>query len=270
MQAMGMPESMDACIRALVVDDEEPGRINLRYALAAYPRWQIVAECAGAAQARAALAATAVDVVFLDIRMPRESGLDLAREMVHKPAQGEEPPLIVFVTAYNAHAVEAFEMHALDYLLKPLDDARLAQAVERAERMLTLQQRAPYGAALRAWFDAGRAPEASPYWQQLSVRSIGRIETVRLEDVAWIGAAGNYVELHTGGRVILHRIPMSRLAEHLDPARFLRVHRGAFLRTDLLAGLEVIGDGSYEATLRNGERVPVSERYVQAVRDVMR
>lgn len=252
-------------IRALVVDDEEPGRINLRYALAAHTRWQIVAECAGAAQARAALAATPIEVIFLDIRMPRESGLDLAREL----AQQAEPPLVVFVTAYNAHAVDAFDLHALDYLLKPLDDARLAQAVERAERMLALQQRGPYAAAMRAWLEDGSKPAPSPYWKQLSVRSIGRIETVKLEDVSWIGAAGNYVELHADGRAILHRIPMSRLAEHLDPARFLRVHRGAFLRTDLVASLTVTGDGSYEATLRNGERVPVSERYVQAVRELM-
>lgn len=253
-------------IRALVVDDEEPGRINLRYALARHARWQVVAECASAAQARAALAATPIDVVFLDIRMPRESGLDLAREL----AQHAEPPLVVFVTAYNAHAVDAFDLHALDYLLKPLDDARLAQAVDRAERMLALQQRGPYAAAMRAWLAEEEGKSApSPYWQQLSVRSIGKIESVKLDAVSWIGAAGNYVELHTDGRTILHRIPMSRLAQHLDPARFLRVHRGAFLRTDQLASLAVTGDGSYEATLKNGERVPVSERYVQAVREIM-
>lgn len=260
-----MDSTQHSQIRALVVDDEEPGRINLRYALAAHPRWQLVAECTGAAQARAALAATAVDVLFLDIRMPRESGLDLAREL----AQQAEPPLVIFVTAYNAHAVDAFELHALDYLLKPLDDARLAQAIDRAERMLALQQRGPYASAMRAWLDDGRKPTASIWWQQLSVRSIGKIETVKLEDVSWIGAAGNYVELHTEGRVILHRFPMNRLAEHLDPARFLRVHRGAILRTDLVASLAVVGDGSYEATLRNGERVPVSERYVEALRALM-
>ncbi len=252
-------------IRALIVDDEEPGRINLRYALAAHPRWQIVAECAGVTQARAALAATPIEVVFLDIRMPRESGLDLARELV----QREEPPLVIFVTAYNAHAVDAFELHALDYLLKPLDDARLAQAIDRAERMLALQQRGPYAAALRGWLNEGREAAPSPYWQQLSVRSIGKIETVRLEDVSWIGAAGNYVELHTEGRSILHRIPMNRLAEHLDPAHFLRVHRGAILRPELVVSLEVVGDGSYEASLRSGERVPVSERYVGSLRGAM-
>ena len=252
-------------IRALIVDDEEPGRINLRYALAAHPRWQIVAECAGAARARAALAATPIDVVFLDIRMPRESGLDLARELV----QQQEPPLVIFVTAYNAHAVDAFELHALDYLLKPLDDARLAQAIDRAERMLALQQRGPYAAALRAWLDEGRETAPATYWQKLSVRSIGKIETVRLDEVSWIAAAGNYVELHADGRVILHRIPMNRLAEHLDPARFLRVHRGAILRPELVASLEVVGDGSYEASLRNGERVPVSERYVGSLRGAM-
>ncbi|HEY8025358.1 MAG TPA: LytTR family DNA-binding domain-containing protein [Burkholderiaceae bacterium] len=255
----------DITIRALIVDDEEPGRDNLRYALGAHSNWHIAAECANAAQAREKLAAMQIDVVFLDIRMPRESGLELARSMVEQ----DEPPLIVFVTAYDAFAIEAFEIHALDYLLKPFDDERLTQTLERAAAMLALHQRRPYGRALKSYLDENErtlSTTGPDYLKQLSVRSVGKIESVRMEDVLWIAAAGNYVELHTDGRAILHRIPLSKLADRLNPQEFIRVHRGAICRVDQLSSLAVAGDGSYLLALRCEDRLAVSERYVDAVR----
>ena len=265
-------------LRALIVDDEEPGRINLRYALAEYPRWRLAGECASVAAARALLAAEPVDLVLLDVQMPQENGLALAREL----CQLAEPPLLVFVTAFNAYAVEAFEVHALDYLLKPIDDQRLAQALERAEAMLAQRQRAAYGQAVRAFLaaqDAARpampgcaglaAAPAAEHWRQLNVRSVGRIECIQLDQVHWIGAAGNYVELHLAGRLVLHRVPIGRLERHLDPQHFLRVHRGAIVRVDQLQALAVLGDGNYELSLLSGARVPVSERHVQALRQRM-
>ncbi|CAN7642771.1 LytTR family DNA-binding domain-containing protein [Pseudoduganella sp. LjRoot289] len=250
-------------IRALIVDDEEPGRINLRYALAEHAAWEVAVECASAAAARAALAAPdghGIAVVFLDIQMPQESGLALAREL----AQREEPPLIIFVTAYDAHAVEAFEVHALDYLLKPFDDQRFAQTLERARAMLAQRQRAGYGAALRAY-----ALPQPDYWRQLSVRSVGRIESVQLEDVLWMEAAGNYVELRLATRRVLHRVTLSRLQQHLDPACYVRVHRSAIVRATQIASLAANGDGSYQAALRCGDTVSVSERYLAAVKALL-
>ncbi|MGO4382478.1 LytR/AlgR family response regulator transcription factor [Pseudoduganella sp. RAF53_2] len=128
----------------MIIDDEAPGRKNLRLAMATHLDWLLVAECDSTTSARTVLRSQVVDVIFLDIQMPAESGLALAREisLLH------EPPLIVFVTAYSEHAVDAFEVHALDYLLKPMSDARLAQAVERSKSMLQQRQREPYGAAL--------------------------------------------------------------------------------------------------------------------------
>jgi two-component system, LytTR family, response regulator len=257
-------------IRTLIVDDEDPGRINLRYALAEHAQWLVAGECASAAAARAALAAGDIDVVFLDIQMPGESGLALAREL----AQRQEPPLIVFVTAYNAYAVEAFEVHALDYLLKPFDDQRLAQALERAQAMLAQRQRANYGVALRAYAQdqlRGAAPgmpvtAPAQYWRQLSVRSVGRIECVQLEDVLWMEAAGNYVELHMAARRVLHRVTLSRLEQHLDPARYARVHRSAIVPVAQIVRLEANGDGSQRAVLRCGDIVPVSGRHLAAVK----
>ncbi|NHZ33735.1 LytR/AlgR family response regulator transcription factor [Massilia rubra] len=249
-------------VRALIVDDEEPGRINLRYALADHPRWQVAGECASVASAQALINARDVDVVFLDIQMPGDSGLVLARAL----AAMANPPLVIFVTAHNAFALEAFEVHALDYLLKPVHDARLAAALARAEAMLALRQRPAYGAALRAWVDAG-APEQ--YWRQVSVRSVGRIECIELADVDWIETCGNYVNLHLATRSVMHRLPLSRLLRHLDPARFLRVHRSAVVRLGQAANLEVAGEGAWRLTLRCGAHVAVSERYVDALRVAM-
>lgn len=248
-------------IRYLIVDDELPGRTNLRLAMAAHPGWLLAAECGGAASARAALAGNDVDLVFLDIQMPGQSGLALARELSRLP----EPPLVVFVTAYSEHAIEAFEVHALDYLLKPLDDARLAQALERAAGMLRQRQREAYGAALRGFVDADdtRSRDA------ISVRSVGRIEQVKVSEILRIESAGNYVELRLAGRTVLHRITLSRLENLLAPGEFVRVHRGTIVRRSQLAGMETRGDGSYWLSLRNGDLVAVSERYAGALKAIL-
>ena len=245
----------------LIVDDEAPGRVNLRLALGAHVQWALVAECANAASARGVLAGHDVDVVFLDIQMPGESGIALAREL----SEMREPPLVVFVTAYSEHAVDAFEVHALDYLLKPIDDARLAQAVERSEQMLRHRQRERYGAALRDYV----APADAGPVAHLNVRSVGRIEQVRVDDILWCESAGNYVELHLAQRTLLHRITLNRLATLLDPECFLRVHRGAIVRRDEIATLTTTGDGTYQLRLRCGDAVAVSERYLDAVKAVM-
>jgi two-component system, LytTR family, response regulator len=250
-------------VRYLIVDDEAPSRANLRLALGAHPDWLLAGECDGTAAARMLLAAHDVDVIFLDIQMPAESGLVLAREISRLPA----PPLIVFVTAYSEHAVDAFDVHALDYLLKPLNDARLAQTVERIGAMLGQRQREAYGAALRDYVDAGAGRAA--ILERINVRSVGRIEQILVADILWIESAGNYVELHLAGRTVLHRITLNRLETLLAPEDFLRVHRGAIVRRSEIARLDTVGDGSYRLTLRCGAAVGVSERYLAALKSAM-
>jgi two-component system LytT family response regulator len=224
--------------------------------MAAHPAWQLAGACASVAAARAML--VGVDVIFLDIQMPGESGLVLAREL----AGLAEPPLIVFVTAWSVHAVDAFDVHALDYLLKPVDDARLAQALARAASMLEHRQRAAYAAAVRDYTTA----TAGQFAQRISVRSVGRIEQIRVDDILWLEAAGNYVELRLAARAVLHRVTLSRLETLLDPAVFLRVHRSAIVRRDQVASLATRGDGSWQLLLRCGAAVAVSERYLVALR----
>jgi two-component system LytT family response regulator len=248
-------------VRYMIVDDEEPGRVNLRLALAAHPDWVLIAECEGTAAARSTLASHEVDVIFLDIQMPAESGLALAREI----SRLREPPLIIFVTAYSVHAIDAFEVHALDYLLKPLDDARLAQAAERTEALLLHRQREAYGAALRNYVHA----DDSQWAEHLNVRSVGRIEQILVGDILWVESAGNYVQLHLASRTVLHRITLNRLETLLRPDQYLRVHRGAIVRRDQIGSLATTRDGSYRLTLRCGGEVAVSERYVSLLKSSM-
>jgi two-component system LytT family response regulator len=248
-------------VRYMIVDDEAPGRVNLRLALAAHPGWALIGECDSTAAARAMLARHEIDVIFLDIQMPAEPGLVLARELSRLP----EPPLIIFVTAYSVHAIDAFELHALDYLLKPLDDARLAQAAERAEAMLRHRQREAYGAALRSYVQGDDAQHAL----HINVRSVGRIEQIVASDILWLASAGNYVELHLASRTVLHRITLGHLETLLKPGEYLRVHRGAIVRRDQIASLATTGDGSYRLTLRCGDELAVSERYVSLLKSSM-
>lgn len=261
-------EQESTTVRALLVDDEKLARANLRHALSEVPGWQVVAECGSAAAARAALSVMAVDVVFLDVQMPEETGLSLARKLVAE----DSAPVIVFVTAYDQYAIEAFEVHALDYLQKPFDDARLAQTLHRAQELVSLRQSPPWREAIADAMnsvDEARQSKPSSPLTRVCVRSVGKVETVAIEAVRWIASAGNYVELHLGQRSVLHRVPLSQLEKRLDPEVFMRVHRTAIVRKSLISGVRVTGDGTYSAMLAADEQVPVSERYVGAVRSLL-
>jgi two-component system LytT family response regulator len=248
-------------VRYIVVDDEAPGRSNLRLAVGENPDWRLVAECDSTASARLVLASQDIDVIFLDVQMPAESGLVLARDL----SQWTVPPLIIFMTAFSEHAVEAFELHALDYLLKPLNDIRLTKAMERSQAMLRHRERATYGTALREYTNAIQAR----YLEHINVRSVGRIEQIRVSDILWVESAGNYVELHLESRTVLHRITLARLEAVLVPGEFLRVHRVALVRCDQIASLATTGDGTYRLMLHCGDLVPVSERHVSAIKNSM-
>jgi two-component system LytT family response regulator len=253
-------------IRALIVDDEAPGRENLALALAAIPGWSVVAACDSARHAREAIAGQEIEVAFIDVQMPQESGLGLARSLCALP----NPPLLVFVTAYSRYAIDAFEVHALDYLLKPLNDLRLTHALQRAEAMLALRQRKGYADAVRDCVDdteCSVAGAALPYLRRVNIRSIGRIEAVDLSEVSTMSSAGNYVELQVGSRTVLHRIPLSRLEPRLDPADFMRTHRTCIVRCSQARELVTVSDGAYLLRLRSGAAVPVSPRYLEKVRE---
>lgn len=254
-------------IRALIVDDEELNRRDLFLALKSYPNWEVVAQSSSVAAARSVFNEVIIDVIFLDIRMPQESGLQFAEEL----SKRDSPPLIIFVTAHSQHAIDAFRLHALDFLLKPVADQHLQQAIERAQQMLDLRQQANLAQALRSYLDseAQETLAQRAYWQQVCVRTIGRIETIQLTDVAWIEAQGNYMLLHLEGRNIMYRASMTQLEEHLDPAQFMRTHRSCIVAKKQIGSLHGMPDSAYKVRLHCGDEVSISERYLSSVKSWM-
>jgi two-component system, LytTR family, response regulator len=202
-------------------------------------------------------------VVLLDVQMPVESGVRFARALARDP----QPPIIVFVTAYDAFAIEAFEAHAMDYLLKPFDDKRLAQTLERAGAMLALQQRAAFAEALddlsREPMDASVPP---PPLSTLTVRSVRKIERIRMDEVVWISSAGNYVELHLEQRTLLHRASMNWIEARLGTDQFLRVHRTALVRRSAIREFRSQTDAGGRVILHNGDEVPASPKGIAALK----
>lgn len=250
---------MSVPLKVLIVDDEAHARTNLRLALAALPGWELAEECASAAAARVCLKTGGVDLLLLDVQMPLESGLELARDL----SRWDFPPLVVFVTAHRGHALDAFDVHALDYIVKPVDERRLRQALERAS--VLLDQRAAYAQALRQFADP-----APGYWNELIVRSVGRIDRVTLADVQWIETAGNYVELHLPQRTLLHRSTLTELARFLDPKEFVRIHRRILVRRSQMLGLRQMQEGGHLLSLQCGHNLPVSKGYFAATKVALR
>lgn len=248
----------------LIVDDEAPARANLEWLLARRPQWQLLGACQSSEQAREQLRATPADLVLLDIQMPGQSGLEFAREL----ARGPQAPLIVFITAYDEHALDAFDVFALDYILKPFDDERFDLMLARAATTLELKQQAAINSALHGYLrdrEAGDAGLPAPPLQQLVVRSSAGLERIAVDDIVWIGTAGNYVELHLAARTVLHRATITAIAERLPVQDFLRVHRTALVRRNAIAALRSDGDGSFFIVLNQGASVRVSAGYLKQV-----
>ncbi|MDP3785649.1 MAG: LytTR family DNA-binding domain-containing protein [Undibacterium sp.] len=253
--------------KVLIVDDELPALTNMQLVLQNHPEWQLVASCHASSQARVILQHEAVDLILLDIEMPGQSGLDFARELSTKPSA----PLIVFITAYNKHAVSAFEVFALDYLLKPFDDERFAAMLQRAAQNLAMKEQLAQGTAMQDFFrerDAEQAGEATPNLSHVVVRTMGRIERIDVREIIWLSAAANYVEIHLIDRVVLHRTTISSMEQRLPKQEFQRLHRTTIVRTESIRSLEISNDGSYLAILSNTDKVRISDSYLKRVKQM--
>lgn len=251
-------------INAIIVDDEQLGRVNLQCALRNYPDWQVLALCESASEAEQVLAQHQIDVIFLDIHMPETSGIDLAKRLCKTNA----PPVIIFVTAHSCYALHAFECFALDYLLKPFSNTRLSETLVRAAETVRMRGKSGYGQTLNAYLETGSTPQHS-YLQQVAIRSLGEIEVVSLDQVSYISTAGNYVELHTKLGCKLLRVTMNTLEQKLDPQVFVRVHRGYIVRATDIIKLGNFTNGAATLALRCGHTLPVSRAYLQAVKEIM-
>jgi two-component system LytT family response regulator len=249
----------------LIVDDELPALVNMESELQNHPSWRLVGSCHNTEQARGMMREHQVDLLLLDIEMPGQSGLDFAREFCNQP----NAPLIVFITAYDQHALSAFDVFALDYLLKPFDDECFAQMLQRASQSLEQKQQASKNASIQEYLrdrDVFVAGEAAPPLQHVVIRSIGSVERIEITDVIWISAAANYVEMHLQNRVVMHRATLQAMETRLPEGQFMRLHRTALVRISAIKGLKVDADGASMAQLSNGESVRVSDSYAKKVK----
>jgi len=246
-------------IEAIVIDDEELGRSNVKALLDPFERWRVVAEAGDGEAAIDLVAKHRPAVLFLDIEMPIMNGMEVAKELLQQDCL----PFTVFVTAYSQYAVQAFEVNAVDYLLKPLRKDRFVAALARVEAALDQNQLESFtdrvASVIGRLSDDGG--DIGHYLSRIAVRSIGRVQLVDVGELAWISSAGNYVELHIDERDILHRQTLTSLVEQLDPDQFMRVHRSAAVNRDHVAELLNTETGSYSLRLRSGVEVPVSDRH---------
>ena len=263
--------SAPAPLRVLVVDDEPLARERVLELLRREPGVEIAGTADSGPAAIDAIRALRPDLVFLDVQMPGRTGLDVVREL-----GPEEMPVTIFVTAFDQYALRAFEVAAVDYLVKPFDDERFEQAFRRARRMVALEGMEALRARLLAALQAGsplapgavasHSPAASnrparsgpDYLERIAVEMRGKVRVVPVGDIDFITADGPYAELHVGDRRHVIRETMQTLEERLDPRQFIRIHRSAIVRLALVETLLRGAGGDYEVQLRGGMRLPVS------------
>ncbi len=248
-------------LTVLVIDDEPLARLGVTARLRPHADLTLLGECSNGEQALDAIKQLTPDLVFLDIQMPRLSGLEALKDL---PPSCR--PMVIFLTAYEDYAVEAFEVQALDYLLKPVDDTRFGLAIERARRLWQLKQQNASDQLTKAH---GNEQTPQEPLRRFAVRRGSEITFVDVTDVEWIEGLGDYAGLHVGSRTHLIRESLTALTQRLDERLFLRVHRSTIVKIDAILRIDSLQNRDYLITLQNGNNVRSSRTYSKAVRNLM-
>jgi two-component system, LytTR family, response regulator len=251
----------NAPIRVLVVDDEPLARERVIELLQHEQGVEVIGTADNGAAAVDVIRSQQPDLVFLDVQMPGKTGLDVVRDV-----GVDAMPATIFVTAFDQYALRAFEVAALDYLVKPFDDERFEQAFHRARRLIELRDMGKLREQLLAVLQqrgaedtsGPRGTDSTPYLERIAVEMRGKVRVVPVDQIDYITASGPYAELHTGERTHLIRETMQTLEERLDPRQFIRIHRSAIVRLPLVETLHKGAGGDYEVQLKGGLRLPVS------------
>jgi two-component system LytT family response regulator len=241
-------------IRTLIVDDEPLGRERIRTLLAGDPEIEVTGECPDGHRAIAAIERSRPDLVFLDVQMPELDGFEVLDAIV-----GEKMPAIIFVTAYDRYAVQAFEVHALDYLLKSFDRDRFQAALQRAKEEIHRSREGLLNERLVGLVEDLQAKQK--HLTRLVIKSAGRIVFLRVEDIDWLEAADNYVRVHAGRESHLIRETLQSIESRLNPAQFLRIHRSTVVNLDRIRELQPIFHGDYLIKLSDGTELTLSRNY---------
>jgi two-component system, LytTR family, response regulator len=250
-------------LRLLIVDDEPVARRRLRRLLRDVPDVETAGEVGDGRSAVSAILSLKPDVVLLDVQMPEMDGFTVLQSVA-----GDRLPAVIFVTAFDRYALRAFEVHALDYLLKPVSAEKLAGALDRARTHLAERRGATLDPRLVALLDELAANRR--FLTRLPVKVRGRMIVVDLADVDWIEAADNYVTIHAGAHAYTARETMSGLERELDPERFVRIHRSAIVQVDRIKELLPDFHGDFVVVLRDGTRVALSRNYRSRIEGVLR
>ncbi|MCA1616610.1 MAG: LytTR family DNA-binding domain-containing protein [Acidobacteria bacterium] len=244
-------------IRVLIVDDEPIARTGIRRELERDPDTEVVGECTNGRDAVSFIRERAPDLVFLDLQMPELDGFGVVEQV-----GVERMPVVVFVTAFDEFALKAFELHALDYVLKPFNGERFRKALRRAKTQARRAGAAELSGRLLSLIrDAGRAQEQGLYLERVVVKTGGRIFLLSVAEIDWIEAADNYVRLHAGRESHLVQGALGRLESRLDPKLFLRVHRSAIVNVTRIKELQPLFHGEYAIRLTGGKEITSSRGY---------
>jgi two-component system LytT family response regulator len=259
-------------IRALVVDDESLAREALLVMLGGDPEIEVIAECRNGTEAVTAIREQSPDIVFLDIQMPEMDGFQVVEEV-----GAMRMPVTIFVTAYDKHALRAFEAHALDYLLKPFDHDRFNTALQRAKIFIRQQKLGEISESLFAMLQDmklktgespsetdNRNPEKAVHKEPIDrvvIKSGGRIYFLKIEEIDWVEGAGDYLSLHSGNQIHLIRETMGSFHAKLNPQKFLRIHRSTLVNIERIKDIRPLFKGEYLITLTSGIRLKASRGY---------
>jgi two-component system LytT family response regulator len=247
-------------IKVLVADDEPLARERLSGLLSQEPDIEVVGQARDGEEAVTAIHDDSPDLVFLDVQMPQMSGFD-----VIEAVGSDKMPLVIFVTAYDQHALKAFQVRALDYLLKPFDRERFKDALSRARKQLEREENGDLGRRLLALVKDLRRDQ--PKSDRLVVKSGGRLFFLRTDEIDWVEAAGNYVRLHVGPGSHLLRETMNAIEGRLDPEKFFRIHRSRIVNMERIQELQPWLNGEYAVLLRTGTRLTLSRGYREKLQD---
>ena len=253
--------SSSKCIRTLIVDDESLARERIRDMLATDPEIEIVGDCANGKEAIKSISKLKPDLIFLDVEMPGIDGFEVLQSL-----EPQQMPAVIFVTAYDQYAVRAFEIYALDYLLKPFDRERFERSVSRAKEQLLSTGDSMNERILSALEQIKTRPV---HLERLVIKMNGHVFFIKAEEIDWLEAEGNYVRLHAGKESYLLRDTISALETQLDPKRFLRVHRSAIVNIDRIQELQPWFHGEYRIILREGVQLTLSRSYREKLHELL-
>lgn len=262
-------------LRTIIVDDEPLARRGLTLRLENHPSLELVAECSNGQQALKSVAELQPDLLFLDIQMPGMNGFDVVAQL-----QGDTMPLVVFVTAYDEYALDAFEINAIDYVLKPVDEERLSTAIDRAlaqheQNDLQDQKRNLVSACMQlsgataADVEAIAEGAGQAYPEKLSIRDGEETHRISIETIDWVDAAGDYMCVHVDGVTHIMRSTMKQLEALLNPLHFLRIHRSTIVNASRIDSVKSISNGEYLVTLGNQSTLKVSRSYRDRIKHLL-